>query len=537
MIEIENNTMRVRFTDFSPANYELFLKCKRLPEYQIETDPVTGIACGITSSARFAQLLGLEHAAVESDALPLPEFLFEHQAEILKLALDAKRYAVWSDCGTGKTLIELEYARQVAAITGGRVLIITLNEIVDQTVEEARQFYGAGLPVVKLDSRDEMRRWCAEGIGQIAITNYEKMNPDEQGQDVVEFRHLSGLILDESSRLKTGGGKQKWALIKSSKGIPYKLSCTATPAPNDVMEFASQASFLERMRSENEIIWTFFTRDPKTQEWTVKRHARQAFFEWMAAWSIYLRDPRKYGWSSNITLPPEPVILRRKIEPTEAQIAAMREWNVGGAGQLSLYGGESQGIVGRSKLSQIGKGFVYEDKAARRIESAKPAVIARLIKAEAEAGLNPLVWTVFDEEAEIIGEELGALGFDRFEVLSGTTPKLKRQPMLDRYRRGETPVLISKGKLLGYGMNFQHCGSMIFSGWNDSFEEFYQQVRRAVRYGQVRAVRIHLPYIEELEGAQLDNVLRKADQFEQITSEQEAAYIAALDRLRLLEAA
>jgi len=212
MIEIENNTMRVRFTDFSPANYELFLKCKRLPEYQIETDPVTGIACGITSSARFAQLLGLEHAAVESDALPLPEFLFEHQAEILKLALDAKRYAVWSDCGTGKTLIELEYARQVAAITGGRVLIITLNEIVDQTVEEARQFYGAGLPVVKLDSRDEMRRWCAEGIGQIAITNYEKMNPDEQGQDVVEFRHLSGLILDESSRhsSRKSGQASRW---------------------------------------------------------------------------------------------------------------------------------------------------------------------------------------------------------------------------------------------------------------------------------------------------------------------------------------
>jgi superfamily II DNA or RNA helicase len=534
MVKIDGDLMTVTFGQpFSIEAYDLFLKTKRLPEFQLERDEET-YAFRVTAPARFAGILGLRQPRPAANVTPFPSFLFEHQREILRLALDAKRYAVWSDVGTGKTLIELEYARQVATRTGGgRSLIVTLNEIVDQTIEEAKRFYGDSLPIRHIRSRAEMRVWCAgPRDGAIAITNYEKFNPDEEGQEVNELRFLGGLILDESSRLKAGGGKQKWALIKSSRGIPYKLSATATPAPNDVIEFASQASFLERMRSDNEIIWTFFTRDPATQEWTVKRHARAAFFEWMAAWSIYLRDPRRYGWSSTIKLPPKPVMIYHKLPIRDAQLEEMKRYTTEADGQQSLFAIKDQGIVGRTKFSQIAKGFVYEGDNARRIDSAKPAFIADLI--EKEAKLNPLVWTVFDEEGDIIAEELRARGFDRFEVLSGATPKARRQEILDDYRKGKTPVLISKGKLLGYGMNFQHCRSMIFSGWNDSFEEFYQEVGRAVRYGQKRAVRIHLPFIEELERAQLDNVLRKAGQFEELVREQESAYIAAMNNLQLI---
>lgn len=539
---IQGDRLHVRFQPpFDLAAYDLFLKCKQLPESEITLD-ADGLASGLTAPARFAALLGIEPPKIQGQTSPLfgallPEFQeLEHQREILKLALDAKRYAVWSDVGTGKTLIELEFARQVTLMTGGRVLIITLNEIVDQMIGEARKFYGDTLQPVRLHSREEMRQWCkGEGNGQVAITNYEKMNPDDNGQVVNEMRHLAGLVCDESSRLRGGGGKQKWALIKSSKGIPYKLSCTATPAPNDVIEFASQASFLERMRSDNEIIWTFFQRDPVTQEWTVKRHARKAFFEWMAAWSIYLRDPRRYGWSSNIELPPVPEVSHHTLTITPAQMEAARDFNTTNSGQMAMFTGASQGIVGRSKLSQIAKGFVYEgeQKQARRIESVKPDFVARLIQEDAH--LNPLVWTVFDEESKLIAEALRAGGFNNFQVLSGDTPKVKRAPMIESYRRGETPVLISKTKLLGYGMNFQHCGSMIFSGWDDSFEALYQAIGRAVRYGQKQRVRVHLPFIEELEGEVLKNVLRKASQFEQLVSEQEQAYIAAMKRLRLLE--
>jgi Type III restriction enzyme, res subunit/Helicase conserved C-terminal domain len=532
-IQINGNNLEIQFgRPWDLDKYGLFLKCKKLPEYRLHYDEASDSYI-INTPARFAGILGIEQPAVNGAGLPLPGFLFEHQSEILKLALDAQRFAVWSDCGTGKTLIELEFARQVASITGGRVLIITLNEIVQQTIDEAHKFYGADLRIHRINSREELRQWCSAGPGQIAITNYEKMNPDDQGQTVNEMRWLAGLVLDESSRLKAGGGKQKWALIHSSKGIPYKLSCTATPAPNDVIEFASQASFLERMRSDNEIIWTFFTRDPDTQEWTVKRHARAAFFEWMAAWSIYLRDPRRYGWSSDIELPPEPEILYHQLIMSTEQQDAMKERNVDRDGQIGLFASKPQGIVTRGKFSQIAKGFVYEsDGRPVRIKSWKPTFVANLIKQEAH--LNPLVWTIFDEESEIIAEQLRARGFTAFEVLSGDVPTAKRQPILDRYRKGETPVLISKASLLGYGMNFQHCGSMIFSGWNDSFEQLYQAIRRAVRYGQTRRVRVHFPYIEELEGPQLDTVFRKAKQFEEIVAEQETAYIAAMQRLNLL---
>lgn len=532
------DNLSIHFASFGAADYELFLKAKRLPESRITLDYETN-SYTIETHARYADLLGVAAAADTNQPLSLSPFLFEHQREIVKLALAAKRYAVWANVGLGKTLIELEFAKQVNAITGGRVLILTLNEIVNQTIEEAAKFYGPAFKIFRIESREDLRLWCKGELAafyQIAITNYEKMNPDENGQDLPELRNLAGLILDESSRLKAGGGKQKWAIIKSSKGIPYKLSATATPAPNDYIEFASQASFLERMRDENEIIWTFFQRDKNTQEWTVKRHARQAFFEWMCAWSIYLKLPQSFGWSSDFRLPPEPEIIRHEIAATAVQIEKASLFNLNGKHQPTLFMTESQGIVGRSKLSQIAKGFVYLDgkKKIERVDSAKPDYVASLIQTEAMNGLQILVWTIFDEETEIIREKLSDFTQVQFDVLTGETPKTKRPEILDKFRKGEITCLISKASLLGYGMNFQMCGSMIFSGWNDSFESFYQAIGRAVRYGQEKSVRIHLPFIRELEYEQLENVFRKQDQFEAAILEQEKAYIKAMKDTKLI---
>jgi hypothetical protein len=540
MITTAGESLQIKFNAFGPEEYDMFLRVKRLPEssldYDYETDTYT-----IETPSRYANLLGVDlNGRQQIDPLPFPDFLFEHQSEIVKLALAAKTFAVWSDCGSGKTLIELEFARQVVHLTGGRFLIFTLNEIVNQTIDEAARFYGSDLKVLRLHTRAEMREWCksGDGVHQLAITNYEKMNPDEAGQVVPELRYLAGVALDESSRLKAGGGKQKWALIHSCKGIPYKLSCTATPAPNDVIEFASQASFLERMRSENEIIWTFFQRDKETKEWTVKKHAQTAFFEWMCAWSIYLRDPRKFGWKSHYKPAPDPKIIKERIDPTPEQLAAAQIYNTDNAGQISLFATQAQGIVGRSKLSQIAKGFVYEKvrgkQTVKRIDSLKPSFVADLIVSEAELGHQVLVWTVFDEESEIICDELRSRKFAGFNSLHGSQKDSMRVEILNNFRNGVMPVLISKAKLLGYGMNFQMCGSMIFSGWNDSFEEFYQALRRAVRYGNPKAVRVHLPYIHELEFAQLENVLRKETQFIEMIERQESAYIDAMKRMEIL---
>jgi superfamily II DNA or RNA helicase len=169
-----------------------------------------------------------------------------------------------------------------------------------------------------------------------------------------------------------------------------------------------------------------------------------------------------------------------------------------------------------------------------RIPSNKPAFVADLIASEAANGLQVLVWTVFDEESEILAESLRDKQFGAFATLHGKQKPDDRAATLERFRSGEIPVLISKARLLGYGMNFQNVGSMIFSGWDDSFEQFYQAVRRAVRYGQTRRVRVHLPYIHELEYAQLENVLRKETQFIEMIERQEKAYIAAMRRMELL---
>lgn len=544
-VKVEGERMAVQFDRFDLSAYEMFLKVKRLPEYEVEfLKDSEGYR--IKAPARFAEMLGVARPSTSAGALSIWPKLYDDQQAIVKMALDAKRFACWSDCGLGKTFIGGEFARQVGHETGGRILIITLNEIVPQWVEMIGDFYGGELALTRLDSRQHMKEWCATGAvdgkatpGRVAITNYEKLNHGEKDQVVSEMHGLAGVIADESDRLATGGGKQKWALIKSSKGVPFKLSLTATPAPNETMEFASQASFLETMRSGNEIIWTFFRRDEKTQKWTVKRHARQAFFEFLAGWSIYVRDPRRYGWRKDAPVVPEPDIFEHQLHMTAAQAELLAGYHRDDDGQNALFRMSGLNTIQRGKLSQIAKGFVYrKGESARQtqpVASNKPTFTADLIAQEMAGGLQVLCWTVFDAESEILCEELGRRGLTRgkdFELLTGRTGDKERLAILERFRHGQVPSLVSRASMLGYGMNFQHTGSMVFSGFTDSYKHFYQALRRAWRPGQTKKLRVHIPYIHELEGDCWDNILRKSDQHEAAIAEMEAHYIKALGSLR-----
>lgn len=529
-IQIEGDRMAVHFTRFDLPSYELFLKCKRLPESVTEFVP-EGETYRITAPARFAMLLGVEAPAAAATDLALSTFLFDDQREIVQTALASKRFAVWSDCGLGKTACVLEFARQVMHRTGKRFLIFTVNEVVKQFIAEAQRFYGDAMPILRLESRQEMRDWAAGRIDgpALAITNYEKMNPESlDDQIVTELRHLGGIALDESSRLKAGGGVQKWALIKSCRGIEYKLSCTATPAPNDIMEYASQASFLEKMRSESEIIWTYFIRDSKTHRWTVKPHARAAFFEFMAGWSIYVRNPKKYGWRLGMEDVPEPTYHVHQIGMTTEQADALREVTVDAeTGQGTLIIEKELNAIQRMKLSQIAKGFRYikgSNGKFNRIKSNKPGTTANIIRKEVEAGHQVLVWTVFDAESQLLQEWLPK---GMAERLTGKTKEADRIAILDRFRSGESKCLISLASMLGFGMNFQCCTSMVFSGWNDSFEIYYQAVRRAYRFGQRKRLRVHIPCIEDLEGDMLKNIFRKESEHNRAIEEMEDNYIRA----------
>lgn len=580
-ISITGNLAQVQFSQFDLETYKLFLKAKTLPEssldYDWELDSYT-----LKTPARFAQMLGADIPVRITAELLIALHLWDYQQFIVKQALATKRYAIFADCGLGKTAMFLEWMRQVQHITGGKVMIFSPLQIVEQTREEGllgpesirtNEPWQYSQQLVRLETREQLVSWLTDGKADAGICNYEKLIDGL----LPELRNLAGLVLDESSILKSGGGVIKWNLIKSAKGIEYKLSCTATPAPNDIMEYASQAAFLEKLRNEGEILWTYFSRD-KNNNWKIKPHAREGFYRFMASWSIYLRNPAHYGWADNLSQIPAPEFHVQELTMTPSQRKrAHAMFARTGAG---LFGDKKLGIAERSKLSQIAKGFIYEKqdrqdkeetvlgslrglsssvdsvldtdqdglseslrqgglskvrkpqsilRKVRCIKSAKPQWVADTIQREVKLGRQTLVWTVFDEESEILWEKVKHL--KRGAVLDGKTPKKEVIRILEAFRHGQIDWLISKASLLGFGLNFQFVGAMIFSGWDDSYERWYQAIKRGQRYGRTTRLQIHIPYIPELEGAVYENILRKQANFERDAEEQEKYYREALKGL------
>lgn len=523
---IENDTLSLTFgAPWSLEDHAAFLRSKALPEAQIVFDRESD-TYEVRAPARFAPLMGLAAPAPSRERLPYPPHPFDYQLFVLDLALRAKRFAVWADCGLGKDAVIIpEWCRQVAHITAGPVLILTVNAAVSQQIEEIERFYGGSMTCRRLNSRDEIAAFCRSGRQGVAISNHEKLSDGV----IPEMRHLAGLAVNESSILKSGGGVIKWNLIKSAKGIEWKLSATATPAPNDTMEYASQASFLEKLRSEGEILWTYFARDPRTQAWKVKPHAREAFYRFMSTWSIYLRKPAAYGFVDPFANIPEPAVIEHRIQPTPEQIAA-RDTVRGVRIDGELLPKERLGVTQRSKLSQIAKGFRYDGETAVDIPSLKPSTVGALVRRAATAGKQVLVWCIFDEEARIVGRHLK--GVKGVAQLHGDTPEADRDRILQDFRAGKIRVLVGKAAMLGYGLNFPFVEEMVFSGFDDSFERFYQAVRRAYRYGAKNQLQVHLPYVPGLEDHIWENILRKKSQWDADTAECEKAYAAAFEGLR-----
>jgi hypothetical protein len=522
-ISIDGSLATVRFDRFDLAAYETFLACKRLPEshvaYDWRSDSYT-----LTTPARFADRIGADVEPVARGYLPCPHHPFDYQRWIIfDLALPARRFACWLDTGLGKTIVELEWCRQILHLTGAKVLLLAPVSVIPQTVDKAAELYGDALPIRRLESRADLIAWLKDPGCELGITNDEKFIDGV----VPELRNLGGLAYDESSRLKSGGGTIKWNLIKSARGIEYKLSATATPAPNDTMEYASQAAFLEKLRTEGEILWTYFTRDNKTNEWRVKPHAREAFYRFMASWSVYLRDPARFGFRDILATLPPPIVREHELPLHDVQ----REMMHGLIGpKAGLFADDRLTLSERSKLAQLARGFLYDSSGGKRravrFPSAKPPRVAELATDHVEAGRQTIVWTVFDEEGEIVRELLPAS--IESAMLSGKQSDGQRDALIRRFKAGELPVLISKASLLGYGLNFQNCRAMVFSGIDDSFERMYQSIRRAYRLGQTETVHVDIPVIPELEGTVFGNVRRKEARFDEDTAVQEEHYRRAL---------
>lgn len=410
-------------------------------------------------------------AGFNVDKSDLNPNLFEWQADIVRWALKKGKACLFEDCGLGKTLQQLSFAEAVCKHTKGNVLIIAPLAVAAQTKSEGEKF---GISV-------NTARKQADVKGGINITNYEML-------EHFDPKFFSGVVLDESSILKNSAGTTRKLITDMFKNTPYKLCCTATPAPNDFMEIGNHAEFLGIM-SQTEMLSTYFVHDGKnTSKWRLKGHARSKFFEWIASWACCMTSPADLGYDgTEYKLPP------LIIHEVQTSSGAMED----GSGQMML--------VAPTALSLTERRQARKDSITVRTAKAKEI-------AESTDG-QCLIWCDLNDESSALAKNIP----EAVEVKGSDTDEHKRTAMLN-FSKGTVKRLISKPKIAGWGMNWQNCSTVIFAGLSDSFESYYQAVRRCWRFGQKNPVNVYI-ITSDKEQSVKQNIERKQADAEKMTRE------------------
>jgi len=390
----------------------------------------------------------------------LGSHLFDFQAAIVEWACKRGRAAIFADTGLGKTAMQVEWARQVNEHTFGDVLIVAPLCVAQQTVEEAAKF---GVHIRYCRSQDDVKHG-------ITITNYEmleKFNPSE----------FVGVVLDESSILKSHTSKTRALIIEMMQGVPYRLSCTATPSPNDHMELGNQAEFLGVMTAVEMLAMYFVHDGGDTSQWRLKGHGKTRFWEWMATWSICIRNPADLGFDGSAYFLPG-LNLHEHVIPDDKPLEGQ------------MFSGIAQTLTERRNAK---RGSLDE-----RVKTA--ADLANSHKRPT------IVWCHLNDESKALSAAIP----DAIEVTGSMSADEKERAIM-AFTHGERRVLVSKASICGFGMNWQHSHDMIFAGLDDSFESFYQAIRRSYRFGQRFVCDVHL-ISSESEGAVKANLERKQAQ-------------------------
>lgn len=398
----------------------------------------------------------------------LPEALFAFQADITRWSLQRGRAALFAGTGLGKSLMELSWADAVHRETGGDVLHLAPLAVSAQMGREAEKF-GIAARVVRSGAD------CEPGT---SITNFQKI-------EHFDLSRFGGVILDESSILKSTDGHYRTRLIEECAAIPFRLAATATPAPNDFMELGNHAEFLGVM-SYTDMLATFFVHDGgDTRQWRLKGHAEDDFWRWMASWAVMLRRPSDLGYEDGAyALPPLNQIEHRVAVDPPA-----------GAG----------GLPGFAPIA-----LTMKDRLAARRNSVGGRVARAVSLTPAD---RPFVWWCnLNAESEALTAAIpGAV-----EVRGSDLDGVKERKLID-FSEGRIRVLVTKPSIAGFGMNWQHCADTGFVGLTDSFEQIYQAIRRFWRFGQTRPVNAHF-VVAESEGAVLANFRRKEADAERMAS-------------------
>nr|WP_297873492.1 DEAD/DEAH box helicase [uncultured Blautia sp.] len=403
----------------------------------------------------------LESSGFDIDKSELNPMLYDFQKDIVRWALKKGKACIFADCGLGKTPMQLSWAYQVHKHTGGMILILAPLAVADQTRREAEKF---GY-IAKVVERQED---CIPGIN---ITNYEKL-------DRFIAKEFTGIILDESSILKSYSGKVRTAIIQNFHDVPYKLACTATPAPNDYMELGNHSEFCGVM-TRAEMLSMFFVHDGgQTSKWRLKGHAEDVFWQWLATFSVFVDNPRNIGYEiSGYDLPPlniSEIVVDGDVPTTESLTLAERR-------------------QARKESLQL------------RCEKA-----AELVNASDEQWL---VWCDLNDESHKLHELIN----ESVEVQGSDKDTYKSESMLN-FSKGNSKCLVTKPNIAGFGMNWQNCHNMIFTGLSDSYEQYYQALRRCWRFGQECPVNVYI-IISSKEGCVKENIERKQTDFLKMQSE------------------
>lgn len=407
-----------------------------------------------------------EKSSTESGFKPknLNKNLFPFQKLIVKKALMAGRYAIFAECGLGKTIMQLEWAHQVVNHTGGKVLILCPLAVAQQTIEEGQRF---SIRVERLNDKSG---------GGVFITNYEQI-------DNIDGSQFAGIVLDESSILKNFTGETKKKILDSFAKTEYKLACTATPSPNDDMEICNHAEFLGHGRRE-EILAMYFTHDGgETAKWRLKGHARKLFWEFVKTWAIMVSNPSDLGFDGKDFILPKLNLIERFIstKPKESKE------------------GEQARLFNEVSVSATNFNEELRYTMEQRLSEVKDIVNG--------SKDNFIVWVKQNKEADWLMENIpGAV-----EVRGDEGPQAKEKKLIG-FAHNEFRVMVTKTKIAQFGMNYQNCHNQVFASLDFSFESLYQAIRRSYRFGQKSEVNIYLITTDTMKNV-IQAIQKKQEQF------------------------
>lgn len=411
--------------------------------------------------------------------------LFDFQKFIVKRALNAGKYAIFADCGLGKTLMQLEWANQVVKHTNKPVLILAPLAVSGQTIKEGEKFK---IKVWKWKGNENaITDDYHEGIPRIWITNYEQLED-------IDCSIFAGIALDESSILKNYEGSTKKLILQYFKNTPYKLACTATPSPNDPMELGNHSEFLDVM-TRTEMLSMYFIHDGgETAKWRLKGHAVKLFYQFVGTWAIMLNKPHDIGFNmKGYDLP--------KLELYERQIVTEKRNNG------SLFNDTAINATNFNEELRLTK--------VERIDE-----VVSIVNNSSE---NFIIWIKQNEEGELLKKLIP----EAVEVKGSDSSDYKERMLLG-FANNEYRVLITKTKIAQFGLNYQNCRNQIFASLDFSFEGLYQAIRRSYRFGQKKSVNIYLITTDTMQNV-IQSINNKQNQFEQMQEQMSMAINANLN--------